>query len=125
MRRNARRFVIGAAVISALAVAPASAEAGAETYCWNKWVAAGGTCPGDRHSLRQNWAQNYAGDQSKSVAAAAKDVNFNMYGSWVYGYGSVCHSYSGQNLLYPYIMAAQVGQYMGGTQYYGSESACP
>ena len=47
-----------------------------------------------------------------------------MYGSWVYGYGQVCHSYSGQNLLYPYIKAAQVSQTMSGHQYYGSEPSC-
>jgi hypothetical protein len=125
MRRNARLLAVAAATAAVLAALPArAARAGYEYYCTAAWVPAGQTCRGDRHSLRQNHAANWYSDTTKSVGAAAKDLNFNMYGSWVYGYGNVCHSYSGDNLLYPYITAAQVSQTMGGLQFYGSEPSC-
>lgn len=103
-----------------------AAHAGSNTYCWGYWFSSGANCHGPRHSLRQNWALNYYGDSRFLVAAAAITTDGYQYGSWVYGWGSVCHSYSGQNLLYPWMYNPDSrGQRMGGVEYWGSEPACP
>lgn len=111
------------AVVASPAVSPALA--GSETYCSASY-ASGASCYGPRHSLRRNYALNYYGDSGYYEAAAAYDVNLNPYGTWVYGWGSACHSYSGANLLYPRLYNPDSrGQSIYGVQYYGSESACP
>lgn len=114
-----------ASVVVTLSIT-STAQAGSNLYCWGQVFASGADCTGAKHSLRQNWSQNYYGNQSFSVAASALTENWNQYGSWVYGYGSVCHSYSGLNLLYPWMYNSDYRtQTMGGIEYWGSEPACP
>jgi len=117
---------VGLATAVILLVAPPSAHAGSNTYCWGQVFASGADCYGPKHSLRRNYANNYYGNQSFLEAASALTESFSQYGSWVYGYGSVCHSYSGANILYPWMYNPGAGaQTMGGIEYWGSETACP
>jgi hypothetical protein len=51
-----------------------------------------------------------------------------MYGSWVYATdGWICHSYSGNNVLYPVAQnwSGVYSQVVQGLSYWGSEPACP
>lgn len=113
---------------AALAMLGGSAPAAATTqhYCGTSTYASGASCAGPRHSLRANTAWNAAANTGYRVAAAAYDTNWNQYGSWVYGWGAVCHSYSGLNLLYPAIGNADTRtQSMFGEMRYGSgEGPC-
>lgn len=119
--------VVGLACALVLLLIPTSAYAGSNTYCWGVVLSAGQNCGGPRHSLRQNHALNYYGNNSYLVAASALTTYYQQYGSWVYGYGQVCHSYSGQNILHPWMYNPESsrGQTMGGVEYWGSEPACP
>jgi hypothetical protein len=112
-------------------VVPSSARAGTTGYCGNHpgygWLAPGGGCEGPAHSLRQSRADHLDGS-TLLVGTGAKDLTLAPYGSIVYDSdGSVCHSYSGANVLYAdaYNNSAVYSQLVEGTEYWGSEPACP
>jgi hypothetical protein len=125
LRITAARVVVLAVMLAALVVlaAPPRAHAGSNVYCWGQVFASGADCTGAAHSLRRNYAQNYYGNQSFLEAASALTTSFVQYGSWVYGYGSACHPYSGANVLYPWMYNPDSRtQTMGGVEYWGTES---
>lgn len=119
---------IGAAASATLAcmAPPTPAMATMQYYCGTSTYASGASCAGPRHSLRANTAWNAAANSSYYVAVTAYDTNWNQYGSWVYGWGARCHSYSGATLLYPAIGNADSRtQSMFGEMRYGSgEGPC-
>jgi hypothetical protein len=118
-------LITGVFVLTLLLAAAPSAKAGSGTYCAKSYPS-GADCYGPRHSLRRNYANNYYGDSSYLEAAAALDTTLHPYGTWKYEYGSACHSYSGQNLLYPWLYNPDSrGQTIVGVAYYGAETPCP
>ena len=115
----------------ALAIVPSAARAGTTGYCGNHpgygWLSPGGGCEGPAHSLRQSRADHLDGS-TMLVGAGATDLSLHAYGSVVYDTdGSVCHSYSGLNTLYAdaYNNSGVYSQLVEGTEYWGSEPACP
>lgn len=105
-------MVAGLAIVgcagSSLAVAP-SASATQQQYCAGWYTTLNQNCYGARHSLRSNLVLGYyAASDPILVGAAALDTGLNIYGSWVTGLGSVCHSYSGANLLHPWLKNASI-----------------
>lgn len=102
-RRRSPRAVALIGVLAALggaAVAPPAANAATDT--WSCWISPGSYCNTSRHSLR-SVSNSSSGGRSSGSAASTTGGTGGLYGSWVYGGGYSCHSYSGNNVLYPLI----------------------
>ncbi len=112
-----------------LLLVAAYAEAGTNLYCYGRVLQAAGqsgdNCAEVKHSLRRNYVATYYGGNT-GVWASALTVSYQQYGSWMYGSGNVCKSYSGANVLYGW-MANGHNQdtKMSGVMYWGSETPCP
>lgn len=99
-QRSARAaLTVGLACGALAAIGASSAQAGNYLYCSGTFGAYGGCESTERHSMISNMAYDFTYG-THSVGVGAADSNNNAYGSIVYGNGSRCHPYSGQNLLY-------------------------
>jgi hypothetical protein len=103
--RRAPRTVATLALSAGLAVAGlglAVPSSQAATDSWSCGLQGNQYCAAARHSLRA--VGNYNGSGLTVGAAAGTTSNANsLYGSWSWGGGYTCHSYSGANVLYPLI----------------------
>jgi hypothetical protein len=105
-RRVRTGLLAGAGTLAlSFAMAP-SASASADYWdCTAAPLTAGQWyCYGDRHSLTASYARSYGGSPFDVYVGAASSVSpVTIYASLVYGSGYRCHSYSGQNVLYPIV----------------------
>jgi hypothetical protein len=118
-RRRSLRTVALLGSLAALGVAGAAPSvAGAASDNWSCWLGSGSYCNTDRHSIRS--VSNYS-PNGRTVGSAASTTGGTggLYGSFVYGGGYSCHSYSGANVLYPLISNNSGG---GPAAFYGAST---
>jgi hypothetical protein len=125
--RQARVVLYLLIVIAATSLACTSftskANADSAFFCPEQylgWISMGPNsyCLGARHSLTSVNARS-DGDNHKALAGAWTDTG--QYANWAEGWGRACHSYGGENVLYPAIgNPHSIAIPMWGSYYWGS-----
>jgi hypothetical protein len=125
LRRRRTRSVVLAGLVATAGLTAAVPVAGAASDGWSCNLTSGNYCSYARHSLVSVSNYSAAGRTAGSAASTTSGTG-GLYGSWAWGNGYSCHSYSGNNLLYPLIKngSSVSGTFSGGSTYGSGADSC-